>query len=179
MNGVPMTLKSVQSRLHPNELFNYYESQMRSRGHSELRRSASDDWQRLAIKSPRYYVTIQVRETHAGCEGTIAVSALPVPTKYSSDFPRPLTARLLGLQEYEDDGIASEHLSLSSARSPMIEAQAFTHELTRAGWQATLRQAMRGAVIEAQRGSQHSLITIQPDHAQPSMTAIVIVWRRS
>ena len=55
-------------------------------------------------------------------------------------------------------------------------------ELTRNGWQVIRRQHMRetarGVVIEAQRGAQQALLTLQPDRAQPSMTAIVIVWKK-
>lgn len=184
MNGLPMTLKTFQSKLSPDELFNYYESQAYRREHSEYRRAKHRDWQLLGIKSSRHYITVQARATTSGSEGTIAVS--PVLTRASaviaSRFPRPKTARLLSLQEYEDAGTESEHLSLSSPRAVAIEAAAFSQELTRDGWQVIRQQPMqktRGVVVEAQRGAQQALLTLQRDHAQPSITAIVIVWRKS
>jgi hypothetical protein len=185
MNGLPMTLKAFQSRLSPDELFNYYESQAYRWGHSEYRRATNRDWRLLGIKSSRHYITVQARATIAGSEGTIAVS--PTPTRATvnivSRFPRPKTARLLSLQEYEDAGIESEHLSLSSPRAVAIEAEAFAQELTRAGWQVIRQQPMqtaaRGVVIEAQRGAQQALLTLQRDQLQPSLTAIVVVWRKS
>lgn len=188
MNGLPMTLQAFQSRLSPDQLLGYYESQVYRWERSEYRRSMNRDWQLLGIKSPQHYITVQVRATISGSEGTITVSPAPEHraariSKITSDFPRPRTVRIMSLQEYEDAGIESEHLSLSSPRAATTEARAFVQELTREGWQVIRQQAMqtivRGVVIEAQRGAQQALLTLQPDHAQPSMTAIVIVWRKS
>lgn len=185
MNGLPMTLKAFESRLSPDELFNYYESQTYRWGHSEYRRATNRDWQLLGIKSSRNYITVQARATIGGSEGTIAVS--PVLTRataiIASHFPRPKTAQLLSVQEYEDAGIESEHLSLSSPRAVAIEAEAFAGELTRDGWQVIRQQPMqtvvRGVVIEAQRGAEQALLTLQQDPVRPSMTTIVVVWRKS
>lgn len=179
-----MTLKTVRSRLSPQDLFNFYESQIRGQARSEFRRLAQGDWQLLAIKSPHSYTTIQARQTIEGSEGTIAVTAVPEATavRTSSDFPRPLTTRILSLQEYDDAGIESEHISLSSSRSVTLETRAFLHELTRDGWQVVRQPALetvRGAVIEAQRGAQQAFITLLPDHLEPSKTAIVVIWRKS
>lgn len=189
MNGLPMTLQVFQSRLSPDELLNYYESQAYRWARSEYRRSTSGNWQMLGIKSPQHYITVQVRAAMNGSEGTIAVSPAPqratakIARKTTSDFPLPRTVRILNLQEYEDAGIESEHLSLSSPRAATTEARAFARELIRDGWQVIRQQPMqttaRGVVIEAQRGAQQALLTLQPDHAQPSTTAIVIVWRKS
>jgi hypothetical protein len=179
-----MTLKTLRSRLSPQDLFSFYELQIRGQARSEFRRFSQGEWQLLAIKSSQCYVTIQARQTIEGSEGTIAVTAVPEPemVRITSDFPRPLTTRILSLQEYDDAGIESEHISLSSSRSITLESRAFLHELTRDGWQVirqpTLETA-RGAVIEAQRGAQQAFLTLLPDHVQPSMTTIVVIWRKS
>jgi hypothetical protein len=185
MNGVPMTLQCVQSRLAPAALLDYYETQTRASGHNEYRRSANGEWQLLAIKSPRHYVTVQVRATIAGSEGTITTSALPPPAieKLASEFPRPPTSRIVSLQEYDDAGIQSEHISLLSTRAVALEAWAFSQKLVRSGWkilrQQPMQQVAAGVAIEAQRGVQQALLTLQPDHAQPSLTAVVVVWKKS
>jgi hypothetical protein len=185
MNGAPMTLQSIQSRLSPDALFAYYEARTRDIGGNEYRRSASGEWQLLAIRSPRRYTTIQVRHTTGGSEGTITTSALPAPTitKTTSEFPRPPSARIVNFQEYDDAGIQSEHISLLSSRAVALEAWAFAEKLTRAGWkilrQQQMHQVSAGVAIETQRGTQHALLTLQPDHAQPALTAIVVVWRKS
>jgi hypothetical protein len=186
MNGMPMTLKVIQTRLSPTELFSFYEASMRGQADTELRRSTMGEWQLLSIKSADHYATIQVRPVIAGSEGTIAVTASPeqATQKLSSEFPRPLTTRIVGLQEYDDAGIESEHISFSSRRTVTMEARAFQQELERQGWQITKQQATRslvgrGVVIEAQHGAQQALLTLLPDAMHPSTTAIVVVWRKS
>lgn len=179
VNGVPMTLKSIRSHLQPQELFQHYEAQLRARDHMEARRAVRGEWHALAIKSRQHFITIQVRPSVEGSEGTITVTAIPSAVKFTTEFPRPLTTKLLSLQEYDDAGVEAEHIGLSSPRAVPIEAQAFLHELTRFGWQATQRAATRGAVIEAQRGAQQAFVTLQTDSTQPSITAIVVVWRKS
>lgn len=184
-NGMPMTLKVVQTRLSPTDLFTFYEASMRGQPGKEFRRSTMGEWQLLSIKSPRYYATLQVRPVIAGSEGTIAVTLSPgrASPKLSSEFPRPLTTRIVSLQEYDDAGIESEHIRLSSRRAVTAEARAFQQELERAGWQIRKQQATRaasrGVVIEAQHGAQQALLTLLPDEVRPSSTAIIVVWRKS
>jgi hypothetical protein len=185
MNGVPMTLQSIQSRLSPDALFDFYESSTRAQAHAEYRRSVNGEWHLLAISSLRRYVTIQVRPTIAGSEGTVTASTLPSPAGplQSSEFPRPVTSRIVNLQEYDDAGIQSECISLQSSRSAAIEAWAFSTALTHSGWQIIRRESMRktvgGIAIEAQRGAQQAMLTLQPDPLQPALTAIVVVWKKS
>lgn len=179
INGVPMTLKTVRSHFQPQELFEHYEALLRGSDHMEARRAVHGEWHVLAIKSRQHYVTIQVHLSVEGSEGTITVTAIPSTTKFTTEFPRPLTTRLLSLQEYDDAGVESEHISLSSPRAVAVETQAFLHELARDGWQATQRTAKRGAAIEAQRGAQQAFVMLQTNSAQPSSTTIVVVWKKS
>jgi hypothetical protein len=185
MNGLPMTLKAYRCRLAPDDVLEYYESAASHWGRNEFHRFSQGAARVLAIRSARYYITIEVKGTVGGSEGTITVSdsIQPRAPQIESQFPHPRTARLLSRQEYEDAGIESEHLSLASARSAAIEAQAFVQELTRDGWQVLRHEPMqtstRGMVIEAQRGAQLAQLTLQPDQSLLSTTAIVIVWRKS
>lgn len=185
LNGLPMTLKAFQSRLDPDALMHHYESWARGGSTDETRRSTNAPWQVLAIKSERHYITIQSRAAIGGSEGTIAVSSRLEGARLKVDtrFPRPAAATIVNLQEYDDLGIESEHISLTSPRSVMTEVLAFSQLLTRDGWQLIREQrsqdVRRGHVLEAQKGAQHALLTLLPDQARPSMTAIVIVWRKA
>lgn len=179
LNGLPMKLQLLRSPHAPDDVFDYYESQWRDRAHHELRRSMQGEWQTLSIKSPSHYITLQLARIPGGSEGTITVSAPPAPARPATDFPRPASARLLSVQEYDDAGIESEHISLSSARGVNVEARAFQHELERAGWRSDLQATSRGTVIEAQKGAQHAFLTLQPDNLQSTGTAIVVIWRKS
>jgi hypothetical protein len=120
-----------------------------------------------------------------GSEGTIAVSPLleNAVTPVKTSFPHPASTKLVSLQEYDDDGIEAEHISLLSMRSVGIEAEAFLQALAREGWQVVREHAMnnvsRGHVIEAQLGTQQALLTLLPDHANPAFTAVIVVWRKA
>jgi hypothetical protein len=184
MNGLPMTLKTLRSRLSVDALFDHYESWAATRASSEVRRSHIGSWQVLAIRAPAFLVTIQVRAISAGSEGTIAVSPLPETARLEmrTDFPLPQSITVANLQQYDDFGVRSEHISAISARSPASEALALSQLLSAADWQITRERTSthvhRGYVIEAQRGAAHALITLMPDNSANGMTAIVIVWRR-
>lgn len=185
MNGLPMTLKTFESRLAPDDVIQFYEGLAHRWGRSEFRRSRQGTRQRLSIRARDHLISIEATATVSGSTGTLVVSALPerVSATAVSRFPRSASAQLVSLQEYEDDGISAEHLSLSSARSIVVEAAAFSDALTREGWQILRQQPMqtaaRGLVIEAQRGAELALITLQPDRSRSAGTAIVIVWRKS
>jgi len=185
MNGLPMTLKGFRSRLSPDELLDFYRSQVARRPGHEYRYRTTEEWRILGIRASRYHITVQVRATPAGSDGTIMVSGAPdrAAPLITTDFPHPDTTRLLSRQEYDDAGIESEHLSLSSLRPVGVEAQAFVSALDRAGWKIVRQQAMQatkgGFVIEAQRDVQQALLVLQTDRRNPASTAIVIVWRKT
>lgn len=187
LNGVPMTLKTFESTLTASAVFDFYQREASRWGRNEYRRSVTAHAQLLSIRSDRYLVTVEALDGVRGCEGTITVSGLPERYRSStrSSFPHPSTTRILNRQEYDDDGIEAEHLSLASPRSPGIEADAFAAAMHREGWQILRREPMhsrtdaRGVVIEAQRGAELAQLTLQPDRSGAAATAIVIVWRKS
>lgn len=185
LNGLPMTLKAFQSRLSSDAVLHHYESWSRGVPRAQTRRSNNPPWQVLAIQSQCCYITIQARATLNGSEGTLAVSAAldRAELKTQTAFPRPSSASIVNLQQYEDAGVESEHISLSSTRSVTTEASAFSQALTRAGWRIIRNHRSshtpRGHVLEAQKGAQHALLTILPDQVRPTGTAIVVVWRKA
>jgi hypothetical protein len=185
VNGLPMTLKSFQTRLTPLEVLHHYEGWSRHRGAHESMRLRNGEWQMLAIKSADYYVTIQARDAGSGSVGTIAVSPNPahIVTILKTRFPVPHSMRIVNLQQYEDFGIESEHISLASARAAHVDAATYSDILTRAGWHILRDQStqaiVRGHMIEAQKGAEHALLTFLPDQSGESRTAIVIVWRKA
>lgn len=185
MNGLPMTLKAFQSRMSPDAVLAHYESMLKISGSHETRRGTRLPWRVLTFKSRDHLITVQARAVSAGSEGTILVSTAlgAAAFRMRTEFPRPPTARLVNLQQYDDAGMASEHISLSSDRSPFIEAQAFSQLLIRDGWTMIdtrpTHQMHRGFVLEAQREAEQALLVIMPDAARASSTAIVITWKKS
>jgi hypothetical protein len=185
MNGLPMSLKSFESRLSPDAVLAHYESALRASASHQVRRSMNSPWQVLTLKSREHFITIQARATASGSEGTILVSPAldPAVLKLQTDFPRPSTARVVNLQQYDDSGMRSEHISLSSDRAPFLEAQAFSQLLITNGWVIVdtrpTRESYRGFVLEAQRQAEQAILVIIPDAARPATTAIVITWKKS
>lgn len=185
MNGLPMTLKTFESRLSPEAVLSHYESQLKSSGSHETQRSMKSPWQVLMFRSHDTFITVHARAVNTGSEGTILVSPAldPALLRVRTEFPRPATARIVNLQQYDDAGMQSEHISLSSDRTPFVEAQAFSQLLIRDGWTMTdtrpTHESHRGFVLEVQREAEYALLVILPDVARPATTAIVVIWRKS
>ena len=184
LNGLPMTLKTFHSRLNAEAVLNHYETWARGRHADQSTRSKNGEWHVLALRSEQYYITIQARATLGGSHGTIAVSPplARVALNLESRFPTPASMSIVNLQQYEDFGSESEHISLSSTRTPSIEARAFAELLGREGWQLIREQRTQemahGYVLEAQKGAEHASITLIPDRTSSARTAAVIVWKK-
>jgi hypothetical protein len=180
-----MTLKAFESRLSPEAVLAHYESQLKSLSSHEIRRQRNGSWQLLMFRSHDYFITVHARPVNAGSEGTVLVSPAldPASLHLSTDFPRPPTARIVNLQQYDDAGLQSEHISLSSDRSPFVEAQAFSQLMIRDGWTMVdtrpTYETHRGFVLEAQREAEQAQLVILPDAARPASTAIVVIWKKS
>jgi hypothetical protein len=184
MNGLPMTLKVFESRLEPDAVLSHYESLMKAKGSHEFRRSTRAPWQVLMLQSADHFITIHARAVIQGSEGTILVSPMldPAKLRMRTSFPRPPGTRIVNLQEYDDDGEQSEHISLLSKRASFTELQAFSQLLIAEGWSVVdtrpTHEVQRGYVLEAQRQAEHAQLVFVPDIAQPSTTAIAIIWKK-
>jgi hypothetical protein len=184
MNGLPMTLKVFESRLTPDAVLAHYESFVKASGTHESRRTTNTPWQVLMLKSVDHFITVHARAVAHGSEGTILVSPAlePASLRMRSEFPRPASTRVVNLQQYDDDGVQSEHISLSSNRASFTELQEFSQLLIGEGWSVVdtrpTHQVHRGFVLEVQRQAEHALLVIVPNAAQPTTTAIAITWRK-
>jgi hypothetical protein len=183
MNGLPMTIKAFKTSANVDEVIYFYERWWRGRGKADYTRDQLGEWRILGIKTDDYYITVQARRTLAGAEGTIAVSADPRSVKRSTTkFPHPKTANVVTLQEYEDFGVQSEHITLLSQRAASIEARDFAKLLVRGGWHLVLDQRAtkaQGHVIEAQKDAQHVRLSFVPGRDLGATTAVTVVWQKS
>lgn len=184
MNGLPMTIKVFESRLTPDAVLSHYEAFVKASGTHESRRTTNAPWQVLMLRSQDHFITVHARAVAHGCEGTILVSPAlePASLRMRTDFPRPASTRIVNLQQYEDDGVQSEHISLSSKRASFSELQDFSQLLIGEGWtvvdsRPTL-EVQRGFVLEVQRRAEHALLVFVPNAAQPATTAIAVTWRK-
>lgn len=184
MNGLPMTMKVFESRLTPDAVLSHYESSLKGSGVHESRRMNNAPWQVLMLKSADHFITVHARAVAHGSEGTILVSPAiePASLRMRTNFPRPASTRIVNLQQYDDDGVQSEHISLTSNRASFGELHDYSQLLISEGWTVIdtrpTHEVPRGFVLEVQRQTEHALIVIAPNAAQPTTTAISIVWRK-
>jgi hypothetical protein len=184
MNGLAMTLQSFESRLTADAVLSHYESWSRSHGHGESRRSRFAKGQQLLLELEPHLVTIQAQSAAGRTVGTILVSEIPKSARprIRTAFPRPGSTRIVNLQQFEDEGIEAEHISLISQRAPHVEAQAFAQLLVERDWtlirEQPMQQIVRGHVLDAQKGAQLASVTIFPHQASSTTTAILIVWKK-
>ncbi|MET0534239.1 MAG: hypothetical protein ABW171_08445 [Steroidobacter sp.] len=183
MNGLPMTIKAFKTSADVDEVINFYEHWWRAKGKADYTRSRRDEWSILGIKTDEHYITVQARSTLGGSEGTIAVSADPRTVKrVATRFPHPKSSTVVTLQEYEDFGVQSEHITLLSQRSASTEAREFANMLVRGGWQLVLdRRATKtqGHIIEVQKDAQHAQLSFLPGRDLGATTAVTVVWKKS
>jgi hypothetical protein len=183
LNGVPMTMKSFSASTNASEALNHYERDLRLSSDQSTRRTKSGVWQVLSVSAPTYFVTIRARDTLHGTEGTIAVSRPLQQARASHDtrFPHPDIARVVNLQQYDDDGIEAEHISLVSTRSVSMLARDFAVVLKREGWELLRSEASArrgGYVIEAQKAAALAFIHIQR-RERGGDSSIMVVWRKA
>jgi hypothetical protein len=182
LNGVPMTIKQFTTRANADDVLHHYESTLRKSSNMKTRRSVEGSVHVLAVMTDDYYATIRAKNTVHGAAGTITVTpplANLVPRKHTR-FPRPSTAQLVSLQEYDDDGLQAEHISLVSKRGVAIEAREFETALLRDGWELLRSEPSakhRGSyVIEAQKAASLAFINLR--RAERDATTIIVVWRK-
>jgi hypothetical protein len=185
MNGVPMSLRSLRSKLSSDAVLAYYESWSRQQASAERIRSRIGLEDVLGIKSGRHLISIRVQRGVSDTQGTITCSlaSFADTPPVSTAFPAPSSVRLVNLQQYEDESGEAEHISFVSTRAPHVEALAFAHRLEDKGWtilrHQSMRASMRGYVIEAQRGAQHAQLSILPGEGLSVGTQVLIVWEKS
>jgi len=183
LNGVPMTIKRFTSPANADEVLHQYEHKLRTSSNMKTRRSQEGAWRVLAVMTDDYYATIRARNTSRGAEGTITVTpplADAKPAKRTS-FPHPATTKVVSLQEYEDEGVAAEHVGLVSRRSVAIEARAFAALLSQRGWQMLRNEPAQrrdGHVIEAQQASALAFIHLRRAEREGA-TTILVVWKKA
>ena len=185
MNGVPMTLQSLRSKLSPEAVLHYYESWSKQQSSAQSVRTRIDREEALTIKVGDYLISIRAQRGASGTHGIItsSLASLKGNNRVTTAFPAPSHLRLVNLQEYEDEAGEAEHLSFVSTRAPHVETSALARSLEDAGWkllhQRPMRETMRGYVIETQKGAQHAQLSILPSADLALGARILIVWKKS
>jgi hypothetical protein len=186
VNGMPMRIQSLHSKLGPESVLQYYESWSKLHGGDRTMRSSVHGWQTLAMSVERHLVSIQVRRDMTETYGTVTTTPMSRTSqsrRARSTFPTPTSTQVVNWQQYEDEGAEAEHISLISERTSQVEAQAFSRLLRDKAWTIVREQPMReqghGHVIEAQKATQLAQITLLNGRGPASRTRILVVWKKS
>lgn len=182
MNGLAMSLRAFRCPTSTEETLRFYESWWASQGsgrEAHSFRSHTRDWEVLALTSAAHHISIQVRSTNTGTEGTIAVSPNPKRAKLKLDTQFPLTdaLKIENLQQYEDEGTRAEHITAKSRRSVSMEEVALQERLKRNGWTIlrSHRASLDSHILQGQKGRELAHIELQ---AMEHSTNVVIIWRK-
>src|SRR5687767_12132655 len=183
LNGLPMTIKAFKTSTSVEDVIYFYERWWHGKGKADYQRSQRGEWRMLGIKSDKHFISIQARRTLGGSEGTIAVSTTPDAVKrMATKFPHPTSTSVVALQEYDDFGMESEHITMLSSRAATVEARDFARMLQAQGWHLVLdakSKTSQGHTLEAQRDAEHAQISFLPGRELGATTAVTVVWKKS
>lgn len=185
MNGVPMTVRALHSKLSPSAVLHFYESWSKQQMSAQTVRSRVDGDEMLTIKTGPHLISIRAQRSLTATHGTItsSLASFANTSRVSTAFPTPSNVRLVNAQQYDDEGSEAEHLSFISTRAPHIESAALARHLEEEGWtilwHRAMREAVRGYTVESQKGAQHAQLTVLPAEGFSSGSRILVVWKKS
>jgi hypothetical protein len=182
MNGLPMTIQSLTSRSVPSEVIHFYQSWATQRGGAQTRRWRTHDSEVLSIRAASYLVTIELRQVVSGSQGTIVMSSPPEKAMLNTvtEFPHPTSWRVANLQQYEDDGKETEHITFTSVHVPASEAQAIMEMLAANGWILISKHSSRvnDFSAELQRNTELARVVITSGTDHLANTLVTVLWSK-
>jgi len=182
MNGLPMTIQSLVSRSVPSEVIQFYQSWAMQEGGSQTRQWHTHDNEVLSIRAVSYLVTIELQQVVSGSQGTIVISSPPERARLNTatEFPHPSYWRVANLQQYEDDGKETEHITFTSTHMPESEAQAIMEMLASNGWILISEHSSSANdfSVELQRNTQFARVVITSRVDQRANTLVTVLWSK-
>jgi hypothetical protein len=182
MNGLPMTIQALYSHQRADALFLFYESWAKQAKGMQTRQWRTRESQVLSIKTDSSLTTIELQQSVQGAQGTIVTSLPPQnsPLITKTDFPHPTSWRIANLQQYEDEGKETEHITFTATRESVSEARAISELLEANGWHLVNRQTSRGDlyVLEAQLETEQARIVIAYDGDRRATTLVTVLWNK-
>jgi len=181
MNGLPMTIQTLVSRSVPGDVIHFYESWAKRSG-AQTRQWHTRDSQVLSIRAASYLVTIELQRVVDGSQGTIVTSSPPEKERLTAAtaFAYPSSWRVANLQQYEDDGKETEHITFTSAQAAMTEAQAVLKMFAANGWTVISKRSsgVNDFLVELQRNAELARIVITNDADRRANTFITVLWSK-
>lgn len=151
VNGVPMQVQRLHSRLSVPQMLEYYENQWKRWG--SVRRTQASGWQSLAVTAGTLQLTLQVQEASGGSEAILSQAAW---TERRRDF---LPTELPDLPRTEAHQVTETHDGPKRSRLVQLASEDDL-ELNRQRWQSHARRKGWTLVTEKQlkqAGQKHWL----------------------
>lgn len=182
MNGLPMTIQMLVSRSVPDNVIHFYESWAKHQDGVQTRQWHTRNTQVLSIRAASYLATIELRRVVDGSQGTIVISSPPEKSSpmTSTQFPHPDSWRIANLQQYEDNGKDTEHITFTSAREPQSEAQTILQLLAARGWTLIDKNAVgvNEVSLELQRNAELARVVVNHGTDHHANSLITILWSK-
>jgi hypothetical protein len=182
MNGLPMTIQVLYSHSTPDEVVHFYESWAKHVSGAQTKRSHTHDTEILSIRSNSFLITLELQQVVTGTQGTIVTSSPPERATLSTktDFPHPMSWRVANLQQYDDAGKETEHITFTSAQGPAHDAQIIADLLASSGWTLVNERASsaNAFLVEAQHDAELARIVITSDVDHRVSSLVTVLWSK-
>jgi hypothetical protein len=182
MNGLPMTIQTIVSRNTPSEVIHFFESWASGETGVKTRRWHTRESEVLSIRARSYLATIELEHVVNGTQGTIVTSSPPekATLNTSTEFPHPSSWRIANLQQYEDYGKETEHITYTCGHSLVSEAQAMIGVFASSGWTLINKSSASAdeVTLEAQRNAQLAQVVITSDKTHRANAVATVLWSK-
>jgi hypothetical protein len=182
MNGLPMTIQALYSHSAPDEVVHFYESWATHVSGAQTKRSHTHDVEMLSIRSNSFLITLELRHVITGTQGTIVTSSPPERATMSTKtkFPHPTSWRVANLQQYDDAGKETEHITFTSEQAPAHDAQAIAELLASSGWTLVNEHASNAYefLVEAQHDAELARVVITNDVDHRVNSLVTVLWSK-
>jgi hypothetical protein len=179
VDGLPMAILQLNSRLSPSTVLAWYQKHWRGMGpHPDDITYASGRWTVVARRRDGCFETVQIQASGAGTLGEVGISrpALSASAPMNTGIPLPAGSQTLLTMNNTDHGQRAQNLLAVVAGNPGAVRAYYAHLLPTEGWsyQWTHRVA-GGDALMYQHGARTVEISITHNNGIRSNVLITVV----
>jgi hypothetical protein len=160
-NGVPMQIKQFSSRMRPEDVIRFYQSEWDDGSQRKPVLNKLGEWTIIGKQFSEYYVTVQVKPGQSGgSEGFLGASKLPagIKSKTTTDFPMLANSKLLSKTDSIDLTADANTIMLSNNYSVQSNTGFYESKMPERGWTLTRKDRVPG------KGGYASFLYFQDDN---------------
>lgn len=167
VNGLPMVVTELNTRLSPEEVRRFYLVLWRGQA-SGVFEMENEGWQIVAMLDGNCYYTTQIKAAGTGARALLGVSRVPDRGKLreaGAGFPRLPGSQVLTDMVHDDGMKKGRTLLLNNAHSARVNADFYKQALVTDGWELRAARivpnpAGTGYVLHLRRGLEERNVTI-------------------